>query len=78
MISKSECYKLTIEATILLGLLEKDFNNVVTCSVETIVSHIENTGVQLPSKTETLVPYLHELHEVGILLLVGVGTRITS
>ena len=75
MISKSECYELTIEATILLGLLEKDFNNVVACSVETIVSHIEDTGVQLPNKTETLLPYLHELHEVGILLLVGERTK---
>ena len=75
MTSKSERYKLTIEATILLGLLEKDFNNVVACSVETIVSHIEDTGVQLPNKTETLLPYLHELHEVGILLLVGKGTK---
>ena len=75
MISKSECYELTIEASILLGLLEKDFNNVIACSVETIVSHIEDTGVQLPNKTETLVPYLHELHEVGILLLVGEGTK---
>ena len=71
MTSKSERYELTIEASILLGLLEKDFNNVVACSVETIVSHIEDTGVQLPNKTETLIPYLHKLHEVGILLLVG-------
>ena len=71
MTSKSKSYKLTIEASILLGLLEKDFNNVIACSVETIVSHIEDTGVQLPNKTETLIPYLHELHEVGILLLVG-------
>ena len=75
MISKSERYKLTIEATILLGLLEKDFNNVVACSIETIVSHIEDTGVQLPNQTETLIPYLHELHEVGILLLVGERTK---
>ena len=75
MTSKSERYELTIEATILLGLLEKNFNNVVACSVETIVSHIEDTGVQLPNKTETLVPYLHELHEVGILLLVGEKTK---
>ena len=75
MISKSERYELTIEASILLGLLEKDFNNVIACSVETIVSHIEDTGVQLPNKTETLIPYLHELHEVGILLLVGEGTK---
>ena len=75
MISKSERYELTIEASILLGLLEKDFNNVIACSVETIVSHIEDTGVQLPNKTEILVPYLHELHEVGILLLVGEGTK---
>ena len=75
MISKSERYELTIEASILLGLLENDFNNVIACSVETIVSHIEDTGVQLPNKTETLIPYLHELHEVGILLLVGERTK---
>ena len=72
---KSHSYQLSFEASILLGLLEKDFSNVTACSVSTLVSHIEDTGVHLPNKPELLHPILHELHEVGILLLIGDRTK---
>ena len=68
---KSHSYRLSFEASILLGLLEKDFSNVTACPVSTLVSHIEDTGVHLPNKAEFLHPILHELHEVDILLLMG-------
>ena len=71
----SHSYRLSFEASILLGLLEKDFSNVTACSVSTLVSHIEDTGVHLPNKAELLHPILHELHEVGILLLIGDRTK---
>ena len=47
----SPCYELSTEASVLLGLLEKDFSNVTACSAQTILSHIENTGVSLPKDT---------------------------
>ena len=72
---ESHSYQLSFEASILLGLLEKDFSNVTACSVSTLVSHIEETGVHLPNKAELLHPILHELHEVGILLLIGDRTK---
>ena len=72
---KSRRYRLSFEASILLGLLEKDFSNVTVCPVSTLVSHIEDTGVHLPNKAELLHPILHELHEVGILLLIGDRTK---
>ena len=72
---KSRRYRLSLEASILLGLLEKDFSNVTACPVSTLVSHIEDTGVHLPNKAELLHPILHELHEVGILLLIGDRTK---
>ena len=73
--SKSSKYELSFEASILLGLLEKDFSNVTACPVSILVSHIEDTGVHLPNKAELLHPILHELHEVGILLLIGDRTK---
>ena len=72
---KSRRYRLSFEASILLGLLEKDFSNVTACPVSTLLSHIEDTGVHLPNKAELLHPILHELHEVGILLLIGDRTK---
>ena len=72
---KSRRYRLSFEASILLGLLEKDFSNVTACPVSTLVSHIEDTGVHLPNKVELLHPILRELHEVGILLLIGDRTN---
>ena len=72
---KSPHYELSFEASILLGLLEKDFCNVTACPVSTLVSHIEDTGVHLPNKAKLLHPILHELHEVGILLLIGDRTK---
>ena len=72
---KSQHYRISFEASILLGLLEKDFSNVTACPVSTLVSHIEDTGVHLPNKTELLHPILHELHDVGILLLIGDRTK---
>ena len=68
---KSIHYELSFEASILIGLLESDFSNTTACSVGTLVSHVEGTGVHLPNKAELLYPILHELHEVGILLLIG-------
>ena len=64
---KSPRYSLSTDATILLGLLEKDFGNVTACSAQTILDHIEITGILLPKNITSLLPVLQELHEIGVL-----------
>ena len=66
---KSPRYSLSGDATILLGLLEKDFSNVTACSVQTILDHIEITGISLPKNITSLLPALQELHEIGVLFM---------
>ncbi len=58
-------YDLSLDESILLELLEKDFSNVTACSVETIISHIEVTGVLLPKSVKSLSSILFKLHELG-------------
>ena len=67
----SPCYKLSIEASVLLGLLEKDFSNVTACSVQTILLSIVETGVSLPKNITSLMALMRELHDVGILFVIG-------
>ena len=64
-------YKLSIEASVLLGLLEKDFSNVTACSVRTILSSIVETGISLPKNITSLMTLMRELHDVGILFVIG-------
>ena len=64
-------YELSIEAGLLLGLLEKDFSNVTACSAQTIVSHIKDTGVSLLRNIASLMPILEELHDLGLLFKIG-------
>ena len=66
---KSPRYSLSLDATILLGLLEKDFGNVTACSAQTILDHIEITGILLPKNITSLLPVLQELHEIGVLFM---------
>ena len=66
---KSPRYKLLLDANLLLGLLEKDFGNVTACSVQTILDHIEITGILLPKNITSLLPVLQELHEIGVLFM---------
>jgi ankyrin repeat protein len=63
--------KLSTEASLLLGLLEKDFGNVTACTFQTILSHIQDSGVCLSSDAGVLYQTLSELHDIGILLLLG-------
>lgn len=63
-------HELSPMASILLGLLERDFSNVTACSAKKIVSHIKATMVSLPTNTDKLLPVLEELHEIGFLLLI--------
>ena len=69
--TNSPSYRLSLEASMLLGLLEKDFNHVTACSIQTLLSHIEITGVALPTRAHSLHPILYELHEIGLLFVVN-------
>ena len=71
MSQQSPPFELSVQTSVLLGLLENDFSNVTACSVQTILSHIEDTGILLPKTTELLHPILQQLNEIGYLLLIG-------
>ena len=64
-------YMLSLSASALLGLLEKDFSNVTACSAQTILSHIDATGISLPKTISLLMPILEELHDLGLLFTTG-------
>ena len=66
---KSPRCQLSLHAIILLGLLETDFGNVTACSAQTILEHIEITGLALPKNISSLLPVLQELHEIGVLFM---------
>ena len=63
-------YKLSLESSVLLGLLEKDFSNVTACSAQTILSCIEDIGISLPKNLTMLIALLKELHDIGLLFVI--------
>ena len=71
LMRQSQLYTISDEASLLLGLFENDFNTVIACSVQTILSHIKDSGACLPNKAKDLYFPLSELHDVGVLLLLG-------
>ena len=71
-------FKLSLQASILLGLLEKDFSNVPACSLQVLQTHIEETGIQLLAKKQSLHRVLLELHDLGLLLLIDSSNRESS
>ena len=69
--SSSSQHTLSDNAKLLLGLFEKDFSHVTACSFQTLLSHIEKSGVCLPREAKHLYHSLSELHDMGALLLLG-------
>ena len=61
-------YNLSEEAAILLGLLDKDFKNVITCDLQTLITHIKDTGVYLPTMARSLYQVVEDLHSLGLLM----------
>ena len=59
-------------------MLEKDFSNVPACSIQDLLSHIEETGIQLIGKAQSLYPILLELHDLGLLFLIHSSNRESS
>ena len=76
--SFSPKHRLSDEASLLLGLLEKDFSNVTACSLHTLLTHVKECGVCLPGEAKALCSVLSELHDVGVLLLLGDHTNENS
>ena len=64
-------YALSLYASTLLGLLEKDFSKVSAFSVAQLQSHIEEIHIALPSETQLLHSLLLELHDIGLLFIVN-------
>ena len=70
LVTSSTHYYLSGEAALLLGLLERDFKNVVTCKPQILLAHILETGIFLPNKIEYLYPILRQLDDCGLLMII--------
>ena len=70
VVKDSPRYRLTNEGSVLLGLLEKDFQHVTACPIQTIISHIEDTKMPLITDEDSLCLILFELHELGLLFMI--------
>ena len=64
-------YVLSVGAAILLGLLERDFSNVTACQISTILDHVQQVGMHHLSSMQQLYAVLKELHNLGLLIVVG-------
>ena len=64
-------HTLSLVASTLLGLLEKDFSNEPAFSVAQLQSHIEVTRIALPRETQPLHSLFLELHDIGLLFIVN-------
>ena len=62
---------LSFESALLNGLLEKDFRKVITCKFQDLISHIKITGIYLPTVVDALYPIVKELHDIGLLMIIG-------
>ena len=70
VVMTSPCHQLSNEAAILLGLLEKDFQYVITFKLHRLLSHIVETDICLPNTASSLYPVVEELHAVGLLMII--------
>ena len=72
-------HRLSLEGSILLGLLEKEFSSInAVCPVKNVISYIEDAKIHITHSTEALYPIFDQLHELGILLLIKGETMDNS
>ena len=62
---------ISYEASLLHGMLEKDFSNVVACKFQDLLNHIKDTSICLPTIADLLFPIVKELHDIGLLMMIG-------
>ena len=67
-------YSLTVQAMLLNGMLEKDFKDVVACQFRDVLDHVKKTGTRLPEIASELYTVVKELHDVGLLMIIGTNT----
>ena len=70
IVKRASTYRLSVEAAIILGLFEKDFKGTVTCRIQTLLTHITETGIHLPNAAESIYPKIMELHNIGLLMII--------
>ena len=78
LVKDSPQYKLSLKGSVLLGMLEKDFSNVPACSIQDLLAHIEETGMELATDMQSLYPILSELHDLGLLFIIESSNRENS
>ena len=62
---------LSLGASILLGLLERDFSSVTACQISTLLNHVQQIGMDHLGNMQQLYPIVKELHNLGLLIAVG-------
>ena len=69
----AENYKhvLSPGAAVVLGLIERDFRSVTACQLSTILDHLQQVGMHHLNSLQQLHPVLKELHNLGLLIVVG-------
>ena len=71
LVQDSPRYKLSHKAAVLLGLLEKDFQHVTACPIQTIISRIKGTKIPLLTDEHSMCQVVFELHEFGLLFMIS-------
>ena len=64
-------YSISYETSLLHGMLEKDFSNVVACKFQDLLCNIQDAGIYLPTSADALYPIVKELHDIGFLMMIG-------
>ena len=62
---------ISYEASLLHGMLEKDFSNVIACKFQDLLSNIKDSGICLPTVPDALYSIVKELHDIGLLMMIG-------
>ena len=62
---------ISYEASLLHGVLEKDFSNVVACKFQDLLNHIKDINIYLPTIADSLFSIVKELHDIGLLMMIG-------
>ena len=75
----TEGTKLSVGAKIVLGVLERDFQERGgSCQLSELIKHIKKQNIYLPTEAEVLYSYLKELIAYGLVLVLDGGTSVEN